>query len=133
MSLRWTIDHDRKRILAIAEGDVTHAQFDAYLDAMAGEGALAYPKLFDGLAGDTSMSPYELLAVAARIRSYHSQPVGPVALVLPQDKSHLLLRVLGALAAAKRPMRIFRSRKPAEQWLDDLDQATTRSPRNAPS
>jgi len=133
MPLDWTIDHDRKRILAIAEGDVTRAQFEAYLDAMASERALAYPKLFDGLAGDTSMGPYELLAVAARIRSYHGEPVGPVALVLPEDKTHLVLRVLGALAAAKRPLRIFRSRKSAQRWLDDLDLETSKTAWKSPS
>lgn len=133
MPIHWTIDHDRKRILAIAQGDVTRAQFEAYLDAMAAEKALSYPKLFDGLAGDTSMGASELLAVAARIRSYHSEPVGPVALVLPEDKTHLLLRVLGALAAAKRPLRIFRSRKSAHRWLDDLDQATSKVPWKTPS
>jgi len=131
--IHWTIDHDRKRILAIAQGDVTRTQFEAYLDAMAAEEALSYPKLFDGLAGDTSMGASELLAVAARIRSFHSEPVGPVALVLPEDKTHLLLRVLGALAAAKRPLRIFRSRKSAHRWLDDLDQATSKVPWKTPS
>ena len=124
MTIRWTIDHDRKRVVATAEGDVTRAEFDAYLDAMASEGALAYPKLFDGTAGDTSMDANELLALAVRIRSFHNQPVGPVALILPEDKSHLVLRVLGALAAAKRPMKIFRSLKPAQRWIDSFEPVT---------
>lgn len=121
MTLRWTIDHDRKRVLAIAEGDVTRAQFDAYLDAMAREDALTYSKLFDGTIGDTSMDAYELLGVAARIRSFHDRPVGPVAVVLPEDKSHLVLRVLGALAAAKRPLKVFSTLEPARRWIDSLE------------
>ena len=121
MTLRWTVDHDRKRVLAIAEGDVTRAQFDAYLDAMASEDALTYPKLFDGTAGDTSMDAYELLGVAARIRSSHDRPVGPVAIVLPEDKSHLVLPVLGALAAARRPLKFFSSLEPARRWIDSLE------------
>ncbi|WP_395707844.1 hypothetical protein [Reyranella sp.] len=133
MTLRWTIDHDKKRVLAIAEGDVTRAQLEAYLDAMASERALAYPKLFDGLGGDTSMDTYELLGIAARIRSFHKEPVGPVALVLPEDKVHLVLRVLGALAAAKRPLRIFRTRTSAQRWLDGVERPTTKAPWTSPS
>jgi hypothetical protein len=123
MTLRWTIDHARRRVHAIANGDVTRTQFDAYLDAMARENALAYPKLFDGTAGDTSMDAYDLLGVAARIRSFHDRPVGPVAIVLPEDKSHLVLRVLGALAAAQRPLRIFSRLDPARRWLDSLERS----------
>ncbi|MGD9882876.1 MAG: hypothetical protein AB7F22_15380 [Reyranella sp.] len=121
MTLRWRINHDRQRVLVIAEGDVTRADIDAYLDAVASEGALAYPKVFDGSAGDTSMDAHELLGIAVRIRSYHDRPVGPLAIVLREDKSHLVLRVLGALAAARRPLKIFSSLKPAERWIDSLE------------
>jgi len=29
VAFRWTIDHDRKRVVAAAEGDVTRAELDS--------------------------------------------------------------------------------------------------------
>lgn len=124
MPIQWTIDHARKRVVAVAEGDVTRGEFDEYLDAMDRENALAYCKLFNGLDGDTSMDVHDLLGICVRIRSYHRNPVGPLAIVMTAEKSHLILRVLGALAAAKRPMRIFCRLKPAQRWIDSFAPAT---------
>lgn len=120
MPVRWTIDHARKRVIAVAEGDVTRAEFEEYLEAMDREQAMNYRKLFDGTDGAPSMDTYDLLAICVRVRSYHRNPVGPLAIVLTGEHSHLVLRVLGALAAAKRPMRIFHSLKPAQRWIESL-------------
>jgi hypothetical protein len=121
MPLQWTIDHDMKRVVAAAEGDVTRAEFEAYLDAMDQEDAMAYCKLFDGTAGATSMDAFDALAICVRIRSYHRNPVGPLAVVLPSSMPQVVPRVLGVLATAKRPMRLFHSLKPAQRWIDSLE------------
>lgn len=121
MPIRWTIDHARKRVFAVAEGDVTRAEFEEYLEAMDREQAMAYRKLFDGTDGGTTMDSYDLLAICVRIRSYHRNPVGPLAVVMTGEHAHLVLRVLGVLAAAKRPMRIFHSLKPAQRWIESFE------------
>jgi hypothetical protein len=46
--------------------------------------------------------------------------VGPLAVVVPEDKFDLIARVLGALAAADRPMRLFTDLRPARRWIDSL-------------
>jgi hypothetical protein len=121
MPLQWTIDHDMNRVVATAEGDVTRAEFEAFLDAIERENAMAYCKLFDGAAGGTRMGTDDLLAICVRIRDSHRNPVGPLAIVVPPEMPHLVPRLLGVLAAAKRPMRIFHSLKPAQRWFDSLD------------
>lgn len=121
MPLQWTIDHDLNRVVATADGDVTRAEVEAFLDAIERENAMAYCKLFDGAAGGTRMSADDLLAICVRIRDSHRNPVGPLAIVVPPEMPHLVPRVLGVLAAAKRPMRIFHSLKPAQRWFDSLD------------
>lgn len=120
MPLQWTIDHDMKRVVATADGDVTRAEFEAFLDAIEHGMAMAYCKLFDGVAGGTRMGPDDVLAICVRIRNSHRQPVGPLAVVVPPEMPQLVPRVLGVLAAAKRPMRIFHSLKPANRWIDSL-------------
>jgi len=120
VALNWRIDAQARIVSVIATGDVTRAEFDAFLDEMVAEDAFAYGKLFDGSAGDTSMSPMELLAIGVRLKSYHDRPVGALAIILPPDKFELVARILGILATAKRPMRMFKTRAAAQRWLFEL-------------
>ncbi|MFO1163276.1 MAG: hypothetical protein U1E60_30885 [Reyranellaceae bacterium] len=120
MTVHWTIDHDSRRLDVATAGDVTRAECDAFLDTMVEENVMPYRKLFDATAGETSMGLYDLLAVCARIRKYHGRPTGPLAIVMPGHRSYPFLRVLGALAAAKRPMRIFRDLRSAQRWINGM-------------
>jgi hypothetical protein len=118
MPLYWTIDSRQKLVAIACEGDVTRADLVEYLDVVEGAGALAYRKLFDGTAFQTSMTASDMLEIGARFRSYHSRPIGPLAMVLPRDKADLFARVLGILAAADRPMRIFERLALAKRWIE---------------
>jgi hypothetical protein len=71
MPLHWTIDSKGELVTVVADGDVTRADADAYLDAMEGAGAIGYRKLFDGMAGTIAMDTEDLLAVGVRVRSFH--------------------------------------------------------------
>lgn len=120
MPLYWTIDSKAELVTAVAEGEVTRADADAYLDAIEGGGAIAYRKLFDGSAGTLGMDQEELMALGARVRSYHQQPVGALALVMADAKQEAVGRILGILASADRPMRLFASAVTARRWLESL-------------
>lgn len=117
MPLRWTFDAGRRLVTCVADGDVTREEALRFLAEMTAADALGWRKLFDGTRGETRMSADDLLAVAAAIRSHHTQPVGPLAMVVPPDKVALVARLLGVLAAAKRPMRVFHEVAPAREWL----------------
>src|SRR5882724_6762715 len=100
MPLHWTIDSKGELVTVVADGDVTRADADAYLDAVEGAGAIGYRKLFDGMAGTIAMDTEDLLAVGVRVRSFHRGPVGALALVLPEDRLEPVARFLGILASA---------------------------------
>jgi hypothetical protein len=120
MTLSWTIDPDKQLITAVAEGEVTRADMDAYLQAMAAAGAMTYRKLFDGSRGDTSMTPDDLLALGGVIRGNHrSGAMGPLAIVVPTSKMELMSRIIGMLAVADRPMRVFSETRPAVRWIEE--------------
>jgi hypothetical protein len=120
MPLHWNIDPDKKLVTAVAEGDVTRVEFDAFLDDMSRAGADTYRKLFDGGRGDTHMEAEDILALGARMRASHERgPVGPLAVVVPRDHVDTIGRVLGMLAAAERPMRVFRQVGPARKWISN--------------
>jgi hypothetical protein len=118
--LHWTIDSREQLVTITGEGEVTRADMDEYLDAVAGAGALAYRKLFDVSAVPGTMPVDDMLAVGARVRTFHSGPVGPLALVLSPEKAQAIGRILGILAAADRPMRIFTHLAPARRWIASL-------------
>jgi hypothetical protein len=118
MPLYWSIDSKERLFTGSGEGDVTLADAMALLDALAGARALSYRKLFDGRAVQSSMTGEELLAVCAKIRSYHEQgPVGALAIVCTPEQTEAFGRLLGALASADRPMRMFAGLRQARIWL----------------
>ncbi|MCA0250341.1 MAG: hypothetical protein LCH93_27320 [Proteobacteria bacterium] len=122
MSLHWTIDSRDHLVVAVADGDVTRAEMEHYLRVLDGAHAMGYRKLFDASNSDTSMSADDLLAIGAQIRDRHSKgdAFGPLAIVISPDKSELVSRVLGILAAAERPMRVFESIEPARRWIESF-------------
>ena len=120
MPLHWTIDPERKLVTVRADGPVTRVDADAYLDAVETDGAISYRKLYDGSAGELGMDDQELMAIAIRFRSYHHLPVGALAIVLADDKLEVVGRMLGILASADRPMKLFASLPAAQRWLESL-------------
>jgi hypothetical protein len=118
MPIYWTIDSRQQLVVVTAEGDVTRADAEEYLDAIEGGGALAYRKLYDGRDGNVTMSHDEMMAIAARFRSYHHRPVGALAIVLLHDQAEPVARILGILASADRPLKLFTSLAPARRWID---------------
>lgn len=118
MPLYWTIDSKARLLTAVAEGDVTWADFESYLDMIDQADLHAYRKLFDGINADTTMVPEQILAIGVRMRTSHqSQTVGPLAVAVAEDKVAMVSRVLGMLAAATRPMRVFHESGPARDWI----------------
>lgn len=117
MPLHWTIDSSRRLLTVVAEGDVKRSDADAFLDVLHG-GFVAYRKLFDGTSGETSMTGEDLMAIGARIRAGHlTGPVGALAIVLSQEQAKLVSRVLGIMATARRPMRLFDDVEEARRWI----------------
>ena len=120
MPLFWTIDSKKRWVELTAAGPVTRDDVSGYLEAVSGAGALGYRKLFDGRESTCSLSEEDLIAAGAEVRSYHDRGVGPLAVVLTPEQTQPLARLLGILASARRPMRIFASPMTARRWLDSL-------------
>lgn len=118
MPIHWTIDSKATLLTAVAEGDITRPEFEAYLDMLDRAELHAYRKLFNGLHADTTMGTENILAMGVRMRASHQlHAVGPLAVVVAEDMVAMVSRVLGMLAAASRPMRIFHEVGPARDWI----------------
>lgn len=120
MPLYWTIDSRLRLCVITCDGNVGFDDANAMIDAMVGANGFRFRKLFDGLRGSTDMTDEEVLSIGARLRALHPGrgPHGPLAVVFAEDKYEQISRVLGVLAAASRPMRMFKERQKARKWLD---------------
>lgn len=117
LPLFWTIDSKRRWVELIATGAVTRDDVTDFLEVVSGARALGYRKLFDGREGTCGLSDEDLVAAGAEVRSYHDGDMGPLAVLLTPVQSQRLARLLGILASARRPMRVFTSRISARHWL----------------
>ncbi len=121
MPLHWTVDSKERLVITIADGHVTREDVDRYIQAMNGAGTQPYRKLFDGSRGETDMTPEDMLGIGVLLRERHATgKPGPLAVVIPPDKADLVSRVLGILATADRPMRVFSEVEPARRWIESL-------------
>jgi hypothetical protein len=119
MPLYWTIDSKQRLFTGTGEGEVTLSDAMSLLEALAGAKALAYRKLFDGRAVQSRITGDDILAVCAQIRAYHEQgPVGALAIVCTPEQTVEFARLLGALAAADRPIKMFPNLQQGRAWLD---------------
>lgn len=119
MSFHWLIESRTQRVTITADGDFTRADVESYLKAVEASGAVTWSKLFDGRFSRSAMSQEDMLALGALFRSYHVRgPVGPLAVVVADAQVDRVNRLLGILATADRPMRVFRELEPARRWID---------------
>ena len=118
MPLHWIIDPDKKLVTAVAEGDVTRIEFDAFLDDMSRAGADAYRKLFDASQAVSALVDGEMILLGARLSAYTSLgPLGPLAIVAPATAIRQQAELFAALAPADRPLKIFKAVDAARKWL----------------
>lgn len=122
MPLHWIVDSKERLVIVTAEGAVTGAELEEYIAAMNGAGTMSYRKLYDGSRGNTDLTEEELLAIGVQLRARHTtgDRPGPLALALVPDQFEQVSRVLGILAAADRPMRVFTAIAPARHWIERL-------------
>ncbi len=120
MPVHWTISSEKRLFEVTCSGFVEAHEVHRMLDILVGSEALGYRKLFDGSQADTQITALEILHIGGRMRSLQAagMPLGPLAVVLPDDKYPLLSRVLGILATPRRPMRIFNRTSQARKWLE---------------
>jgi hypothetical protein len=62
-----------------------------------------------------------MLSLCANIRSYHDRGMmGALAIVATPEQTMLFARLLGALASAKRPIKMFENPRQARNWIEDV-------------
>lgn len=121
MPFFWKID-SRERLVEIrAEGTISLADCLELAEVLDGARCLSYRKLLDGSSAQLELTDEQLMQVVVMVRSYHERgKVGPLAIVMAQERGARSGRLLGAFAAADRPLKLFTSERKARKWLAAL-------------
>ena len=124
MPIKVKVDHTRRYVEAVAEGEVSLEDIEEFLDAVMVADALTYRKLFDGRAGEGKYTDEEVMRLAARLSAYASLGRrGAAALVSSVKYYDLATRVLN-LDRRESPGRVFVDIDEARRWLDEQPEIT---------
>jgi len=119
MPIHLKVDHEARLMTATAEGDITKIEFEEFLYATVSENTGGYRKLFDGRFATTHMAAQDVFDFGLRMQARHGiERAGPLAVVMQPHHYDLVSRVLGMLATADRPMRLFEELDAAYKWLE---------------
>jgi hypothetical protein len=119
MPLHWTIDPHRRLITLVADGDVERHEVEDFMDSMMTVHAGRYRKLLDASGGRSEMDTDDLMALGVRARGLHSLgAAGPLAIIEPGYDYQRYAPLIQLLAAAQRPMRVFKTAAQARAWLE---------------
>jgi hypothetical protein len=123
MTLDWSIDHGKRRVMATLRRSTTEEEMYRFLGEVIAEGAMPYGKIFDATAATQWITPNRIGPIAATARLYDRMglgPVGPLAIVVSGKRATERAREFALLTDGTRVVRIFSSRDEAQAWLDTL-------------
>ena len=104
-------------IVAVARGEVTMVDLQAFVAELIQSGTLHYRKIIDITSATSSIGKDELAAAAERLRAHPQlKPRGPLAIVADPKRGELA-RMFTAMTADERPVQVFRSIHEARKWL----------------
>jgi len=126
MSITWTVSHPLRLVTATGKGEVTATDILFYVDGIRQAKAVPYRKLLDLTGVVIPMPQADIRSIGMRFASEAGKnPLGPSAVVVGSEAFAKLAKVFDAAAQLKRPMRIFRDRHAAREWLDEVAPVAT--------
>jgi hypothetical protein len=120
MTLDWSIDHGRRRVVATLQRTTTEEEMYRFLGEVIAEGAMPYGKIFDARAATRWITPSRIGPIAATARLYDRMglgTVGPLAIVVADEAANARAQEFARLSDATRAVRIFSDLEQAEAWL----------------
>lgn len=105
----------------VCQGRVSHADIVAHLALERTQGLLDRPELVDATAATAAFSAEEARHLYDLVHAIHgSQSLGAVAVVVQDDLTYGMVRMLGMLVDRVTPVHPFRDRAAASTWLTQL-------------
>ena len=119
MPITYRVDHALQRVITTASGPVTLAGMREHLADLRSEAALGYDELIDARAASTVLDAEDVHRLADVLEEMANQAIlGLTAIVVSDDVSYGMTRMLDTLAQEYCVVRPFRDMAEAITWLD---------------
>src|SRR4051794_31637757 len=131
MPLDFNISHPEQLVYAVAVGEVSADEIQAFLGSVIAAQAMPYAKLFDFREVTALATTGRLSEVGDTVRLYDKMKLGylgPLAIVAgaaPQRVSHA--KAFVTAASARRPVQIFETAEEARLWLAACQSGATQA------
>ena len=119
-----TVDHERKQLRTEVVGRIDLSVVEGYIARKANDGTLSYGDLLDARRAHTAVSAHDIQHVAGIVqRLSQGTPMGPVAIVVADNVTYGMTRMMAALIEGTLSIQPFHDVEKAEEWLNTLAQA----------
>jgi hypothetical protein len=121
MPITLSVDHAAREVKAVATGPVTFEDIRDHLIRERDQGGLPYGEIIDASTAEPVCSTSDARATVDLLKTLGSQGVlGPTAVIVPDDVSYGLIRMVEILLEGYAKIRAFHTREVAEarEWLE---------------
>jgi len=130
MTLDWSMDHGRRRVVAMLRRSTTEEDIYRFPGVVIAEGAMPYGKILDASEATKWVTHNRIGPLVATARLYARMglgAVGPLAIVVSDEKGKVRACEFARLGDASRAVRVFTTRDEAQAWLDEGPSRSTHS------
>jgi hypothetical protein len=119
MPVTHEVDHERRAMRATADGLITMDDIRKHLVEERRDNGLRYPELIEAAGATVGFSAGDMRRTVDLLRALgHEGALGPTAIVVGDEVSYGMIRMLESLLDGVCELRPFRSRHEAERWLE---------------
>ncbi|HEY1494787.1 MAG TPA: hypothetical protein VGF49_09595 [Candidatus Solibacter sp.] len=118
MPVTHVVNHEEREIRATAYGSIEIDDVRKHLSEELRDKGLVYRELIDASRATTSFSASDVRTIVELLRGYSEKSVlGPTAIIVGNDVSYGMIRMLAILIEDVCTIQPFRTRQEAEEWL----------------
>ncbi|HVT60742.1 MAG TPA: hypothetical protein VHR45_20385 [Thermoanaerobaculia bacterium] len=118
MPVTHEVNHERRRTTTTAIGPITMADIREHLSAEGRDRGLGYPEVIDATRATAVFGAQDVRTTVEILRELGREgALGPTAIVVGDEVSYGMFRMLEALVEDVCDVRPFRSHQEAENWL----------------
>ena len=118
MPFSHRIDHDARKMWTQVVGPIHFSDIVEHLKAEVGESGQTYPEMVDATQAKAVFTPVEARQVVNNMRQIgEKSKLGPTAVVVSDDITYGMLRMLSILLEDVCAIQVFRQKDEAERWL----------------
>ncbi len=134
MPVTHVVNHEERETCAIAYGPIGMEDIRKHLSDELRDNGLVYRELIDASRATPAFSASDVRTIVEILRGYsETRVLGPTAIIVGNDVSYGMIRMLAILLEGICAVQPFRTRQEAEEWLGSTSAVTYASNQPVPA